>query len=34
MEGTPMTAGEPRMIAMQSYLVKEREGIALDPGKH
>lgn len=34
LEGTPMAADDPRMIAMQAYLAVERKGVALDPGKH
>lgn len=34
LEGAPMEADDPRMIAMQAYLAKERRGVKLDPGKH
>jgi len=34
LEGEPMAADDPRMIAMQAYLAKERKGVPLDPGKH
>ena len=34
LEGEPMAADDPRMIAMQAYLAKERKGVALNPGHH
>lgn len=34
LEGEPMDADDPRMIAMQAYLAKERKGVPLDPGRH
>lgn len=34
LEGEAMAADDPRMIAMQAYVVKERRGVKLDPGKH
>lgn len=34
LEGQDMAADDPRMIAMQAYVYKERRGVALDPGKH
>ena len=34
LEGEAMAADDPRMIAMQAYVLKERRGVALDPGKH
>jgi len=34
LEGEPMAADDPRMIAMQAYVVWERRGVALAPGKH
>jgi len=34
LEGEPMAADDPRMIAMQAYLAKERKGVPLDPGQH
>ena len=34
LEGEEMAADDPRMIAMQAYIYKERRGVKLDPGKH
>ena len=34
LEGDPMAADDPRMIAMQAYVYKERRGVKLTPGKH
>ena len=34
LEGEPMAADDPRMIAMQAYVYKERRGVNLTPGKH
>jgi cytochrome c len=34
LEGEPMAADDPRMIAMQAYLAKERKGVPLNPGQH
>jgi thiosulfate dehydrogenase len=34
LEGEPMAADDPRMIAMQAYVYKERRGVTLSPGKH
>jgi thiosulfate dehydrogenase len=34
LEGEEMAADDPRMIAMQAYVYKERRGVKLDPGKH
>ena len=34
LEGKDLAADEPRMIAMQAYVYKERRGVELDPGKH
>lgn len=34
LEGEEMEADDPRMIAMQAYVYKERKGVKLDPGKH
>jgi len=33
-EGEELEAGEPKMIALQSYIAKERRGVPMDPGKH
>ena len=34
LEGEELAADDPRMIAIQAYVHKERRGIKLDPGKH
>ena len=34
LEGEVLAADDPRMIAMQAYVYKERRGVKLDPGKH
>lgn len=34
LEGEDLAADDPRMIAMQAYVAKERRGVKLDPGKH
>ena len=34
LEGEALTADDPRMIAIQAYLAKERRGVPLSPGKH
>jgi cytochrome c len=34
LEGAPMELDDPDMIAMESYVMYERRGVALAPGKH
>lgn len=34
LEGKELAADDPKMIAMQAYVHKERRGVKLDPGKH
>jgi thiosulfate dehydrogenase len=34
LEGEPMEADDPRMIALQAYAIYERRGVELEPGKH
>jgi len=34
LEGEAMAADDPRMVAMQAYLAKERKGVPLNPGQH
>jgi len=34
LEGEAFAADDPRMIAMQAYLAKERRGVTLNPGHH
>ena len=34
LQGEPMKADDPRMTAMLAYIVWERRGVKLEPGKH
>ena len=34
LEGQPLAADDPKMIALQAYVTYERRGVALEPGKH
>jgi cytochrome c len=34
LEGQPMTADDPKMIALEAYINYERRGVPLAPGKH
>ena len=34
MEGEPLAADDPKMVAIQAYLAKERNGVPLNPGQH
>jgi len=34
LEGKPLAADDPNMIALQAYISDERRGVPLDPGKH
>ncbi|MGR9085993.1 MAG: cytochrome C [Gammaproteobacteria bacterium] len=34
LEGQPLAADDPKMIALQAYATYERRGVKLDPGKH
>ena len=34
LEGKALAADDPKMIAIQAYLAKERRGVKLEPGKH
>jgi cytochrome c len=34
LEGTPLTADDPKMVALEAYITYERRGVKLDPGKH
>ncbi len=34
LEGEPLAAGDPKMIALQAYMSYERRGVPLAPGKH
>jgi thiosulfate dehydrogenase len=34
LQGEELAADDPVMIALQAYIAKEREGVALTPGKH
>ena len=33
-QGKPLALDDPRMIALEAYLMFERRGVRLDPGKH
>jgi len=34
LEGDPLAADDPRMVALLSYITYERRGVPLAPGKH
>lgn len=34
LEGQPLAADDPKMIAIQAYVTHERRGVKLEPGKH
>ena len=34
LEGEPLAADDPDLIALQTYMTHERRGVALTPGKH
>ena len=34
LEGAPLEADDPRMVAIEAYLAYERRGVELAPGKH
>ena len=34
LEGEPLKADDPRMVAMESYIAYERRGVPMAPGKH
>jgi len=34
LEGENLAADDPKMIALQAYVYKERRGVKLDPGQH
>ena len=34
LEGEQLAADDPKMVAIQAYLAKERRGVPLDPGQH
>jgi cytochrome c len=34
LEGQPLAADDPKMIALVSYITYERRGVKLEPGKH
>ena len=34
LEGKPLKADDPEMIALQAYIAWERRGVKLEPGKH
>jgi thiosulfate dehydrogenase len=34
LEGQPLAADDPKMIALEAYMTWERRGVKLEPGKH
>jgi cytochrome c len=34
LEGKPLALDDPKMVAMEAYVMYERRGVALAPGKH
>jgi cytochrome c len=34
LEGKPLPANDPKMIALEAYITYERRGVKLEPGKH
>jgi cytochrome c len=34
LEGMPLDADDPEMIAIHAYVARERKGVPLDPGRH
>ena len=34
LEGQPLAANDPRMVALLAYAAQERRGVALEPGRH
>lgn len=34
LEGKPLAADDPKMVALQAYIAYERRGVKLEPGKH
>jgi thiosulfate dehydrogenase len=34
LEGEPLAADDPKMVALLSYITWERRGVSLEPGKH
>ena len=34
LEGKPLALDDPQMVAMEAYVMHERRGVALAPGKH
>jgi cytochrome c len=34
LEGKPLALDDPKMVAMEAYVMYERRGVALTPGKH
>ncbi len=34
LEGKPLAADDPKMIALQAYITYERRGVPLEPGRH
>jgi cytochrome c len=34
LEGTPLAADDPKLVALEAYITYERRGVKLEPGKH
>ena len=34
LEGQPLAADDPKMVALEAYMTWERRGVKLEPGKH
>jgi thiosulfate dehydrogenase len=34
LEGQPLAADDPKMVALEAYITWERRGVKLEPGKH
>ncbi len=34
LEGMPLEADDPEMVAIQAYIARERRGVSLEPGRH
>jgi thiosulfate dehydrogenase len=34
LEGAPLAANDPKMVALEAYITFERRGVKLEPGKH
>jgi thiosulfate dehydrogenase len=34
LEGKPLAPDDPKLVALQAYIMQERRGVPLEPGKH